>query len=108
VALDLDGVLDDPNRGGAEVDLGAAQTGQLTEPQPAVAGDQDQRPVAGVDGVGEPGDLDRGEEPHLLTLDARQLDAPARRLRQQPGVDGAPYHLAERLVRLVNRRRRQT
>jgi hypothetical protein len=37
VAVDLDGVLDDPNGAGVEVDLGAAQAGQLAEAQPAVA-----------------------------------------------------------------------
>ncbi|HZA78107.1 MAG TPA: hypothetical protein VE623_17120 [Acidimicrobiales bacterium] len=108
VAVDLDGVLDDPNGAGVEVDLGAAQAGQLAEAQPAVAGHENQRPVSGVDRVGEPGDLDGGQGPHLIALDAGQLDASARRLGQQSGVDGASHHLAERLVGLVDRRGRQS
>jgi hypothetical protein len=62
----------------------------------AVAGDEDHRAVAGVDGVGQPGDLDR-QKPHLLALDARQLDprqldppapasAPGVRRRRRPAA----------------------
>ncbi|HET6835214.1 MAG TPA: hypothetical protein VFH30_15210 [Acidimicrobiales bacterium] len=105
--MDLDRVLNDPDGVGLGVDLGPAQAGQLADAQPAIGGDEDQRAVAGVDGVGELRDLHRCQEPHLLALDTRQLDPPARRLSQQSGVDRAPQHLAERLVGLVDRRRRQ-
>ena len=98
--MDLDGVLYDPDGVGLEVDLGPAKACQLADAQPAIGGDEDQRPVSRVDGVGELRYLRRCQKPHLLALDARQLDSSARGLGQQPGVDCAPQHLAEGLVRL--------
>jgi hypothetical protein len=98
------GHLDDAAQ---QVHAAATQPGQLPDAQPAVGRDQDQRPVALVDHLGQPRDLGRREEPHFLPLHLRQRQAPAGRLGDHAGVDRGAHHLAEELVRLLDRRRRQ-
>jgi hypothetical protein len=58
-ATHLGNDLGDLDRASQQVDPAAAQAGQLPDPQAAVGADQDQGAIAGADGVGEPGDLDR-------------------------------------------------
>ena len=60
-----------------------------------------------MDRVGQPGDLGRGQEPHLLPLDLGQRHPPTRRLREHPGIDRRAHDLAEELIGLLHRRRRQ-
>ena len=98
------GHLDRPTQ---QVDAAAAQPGQLPDAQPAVGGDQDQRAVARADRVGQGGDLGRGQEPHLLPLHLGQRHPPTRRLREHPGIHRGAHDLAEELVGLLHRRRRQ-
>jgi hypothetical protein len=77
-----------------QVDPTTAQPGQLPDAQATVGGDQDQGAVAGHDQVGQPGDLSRGQEPHLLPLDLGQRHPPTRRLRQHPGIHRRTHDLA--------------
>jgi hypothetical protein len=64
---DLDGAAQ-------RVDALASEARQLADAQPAVGADQDQSAVPRPDDVSEPGDLDRGEEAHLLPLDLGERD----------------------------------
>ena len=50
-------LLDDLEVAMEQVDAVAAQAGHLAEAQPAVGADEDERPVAHVDGRGELGDV---------------------------------------------------
>jgi hypothetical protein len=59
LAADLDHDLGHVHRPAQQVDPAAAQPGQLPDAQAAVGADQDQRPVALTDGVGQLGDLGR-------------------------------------------------
>jgi hypothetical protein len=77
-APDLDHDLGHRDRPAQQVDAAAAQPGQLPDAQPAVGADQDQGAAAGRDGVGQGGDLGRGQESYLLPLDLGQRDPPTR------------------------------
>ena len=68
-ALDLDQDLGRLDGSPEQVEAATPQPGQLADAQPAVGADQDQGPVAGLDRLGQGGDLGRGQEPHLLPLD---------------------------------------
>jgi hypothetical protein len=67
---DLDGAAQ-------HVDALASEPGELADAQPAVGADEDQGAVVRPDGVGESGDLDWGEEAHLLPLDLGEGDPAA-------------------------------
>jgi hypothetical protein len=106
-ASDLDHDLGHLDRPAQQIDAAAAQPGQLPDPQAAVGAHQDQGAVAGPDGVGQGGDLGRGQEPHLLPLVLGQRHPPTRRLGQHPSVDRRAHDLAEKLIGLLHRGRRQ-
>ena len=80
-----------------------AQPGQFADAQPSIGADQDQGAVARGDGVGQGGDLGRGQEPHLLPVYLGQRHPPARRLRDHAGVHGRAHDRAEELVSLLDR-----
>jgi hypothetical protein len=72
--------------------------GEFPEAGAGVGGGEYQGPVAGFDGLGEPGDLGGGEEPHLGALGLGEVDAPAGGTVQQSGVDGGSQSAGEQIV----------
>lgn len=73
----------DPHDASVEVDIAAPEGEQLTGVDTAEAGDEDQRPVAAVDGVGQAVELGEGDDPLLrVVLDA--IAADAARVAHQP------------------------
>jgi hypothetical protein len=74
----------------------------IRDPQTAVGADQNQGAVAGADGAGQPGDLGRGQKPHLLPLDLGQRYPLAWRLRDHAGVNSGRQHLAQEVVGLAD------
>jgi hypothetical protein len=95
LAPDLDHDLGHIDRAPQQIDPAPTQPGQLADAQPAVGSDQDQRPVARADHVGQAGDLGRVQEPHLLPLDLGQPHRPARRAGHHVGVDRRRHPPAE-------------
>lgn len=79
VTLHLDEDLRDVDPGPEHVDTLAPKAEELAGAQAAVRTDQHQRPVAGIDGLRETGDLGWREESHLLAFDLRQGGAFTRR-----------------------------
>ena len=71
-ATNLGDDLGDLHHAPQQVDPAAAQAGQLPDAQAIVGADQDEGAVAQADGVGQAGDLDRGQKPHLLSLNLGQ------------------------------------
>jgi hypothetical protein len=81
-------LLDDPEVAMEQVDAVAAYTGHLAEAQSAVGADEDERPVAHVDGRLELGDVAGSEEAHVLRLDPWRLDPVERVAHQDVVLDG--------------------
>ena len=74
------------HRAPQRVDVSNLEPGALAPPEAQLAGDEHHRPVFGRDCVGEAVDLVGPDDDSLLRCDAGQLDAPARRARNQVGV----------------------
>jgi hypothetical protein len=90
-----------------DIDPAPAQAGHLTQAQTAVGADRDKRAVPLVDRVGERRNLVRGQEPHLLFLDPRRLDALERTAGDDVVLDRGSENPPQRAVHLVDGRRLQ-
>lgn len=68
MTTDVNGRLRDGHGAPQQVDSLGPQAEELASPESAVCGEEDRRPVAGVDRIGEGIDFDRGEEAQFVPL----------------------------------------
>jgi hypothetical protein len=106
LAGDLHCDLGHVDAGPQNIDPGPAQPRHLADAEAAEGAYEHQSPVARVYGLGQTRNFVYREETHLLALDTRQRQAPARCFGDQASVDGGLEKLAEQLARLHDGRRR--